>query len=227
MKCPSCQADNPDNTKFCGECGLEFTTRAEKPGPARPLKKQKPAVSFTETLETSTENLTRGTLFAGRYEVIEELGKGGMGNVYRVFDTKVGGEVALKLIRPEIAADKKTIERFRCELRLAREIAHRHVCRMYDLNEEKGASYITMEYVAGEDLRSMIRMSKQLSVAAAVSIAGQVSDGLAEAHRHGIVHRDLKPSNIMIDREGNAKIPATGQTGDQISSLVDPKAGGL
>jgi len=92
--------------------------------------------SFTRTLETPVEELMRGTLFAERYEIIEELGKGGMGAVYRVEDTKAKEEIALKLIRPEIAADKKTIERFRNELTTARKISHRNVCRMFDLGEE-------------------------------------------------------------------------------------------
>jgi serine/threonine protein kinase/Tfp pilus assembly protein PilF len=150
--------------------------------------------------------LTRGSLFAGRYEVIEELGKGGMGKVYRVYDKKIDEEVALKLIRPEVAADVETIRRFSNELKLARRIAHRNVGKMYELMEDEGAHFITMEYVAGENLKSMIRMSGQLGIGTAVSIAKQVCEGLSEAHRLSIVHRDLKPSNIMIDREGAARI---------------------
>jgi tetratricopeptide (TPR) repeat protein/predicted Ser/Thr protein kinase len=129
-----------------------------------------------------------------------------MGSVYRVYDKQIAGEVALKLIRPEIAADKKTIERFRNELKITRMISHKNVCRMFDLGEEKGTHFITMEYVPGEDLKSMIRMSGQLSVGTAIKIAKQVCEGLAEAHRLGIVHRDLKPSNIIIDKNGDARI---------------------
>jgi len=129
-----------------------------------------------------------------------------MGKVYRVEDKKIKEEIALKLIKPEIASDKKTIERFSNELKMARKIAHRNVCRMYDLGEEKGTHYITMEYVPGEDLRGMIRMMGQLGAGKSISIAKQVCAGLAEAHRLGVVHRDLKPSNIMIDKEGNARI---------------------
>jgi serine/threonine protein kinase/Tfp pilus assembly protein PilF len=163
-------------------------------------------MSVTRTLETPRETLGRGTLFAGRYEVIEALGVGGMGEVYRVEDKKVGQEVALKLIKPEIAADGKTIERFRNEMKTARMISHRNVCRMFDLGEEKGTHFITMEYVTGEDLRSFLRRSKQLALGTAISIAEQVCEGLAEAHRLGVVHRDLKPGNIMIDKDGNARI---------------------
>ena len=114
--------------------------------------------------------------------------------------------MALKLLNPEIAADEKAIERFRNELKYARKISHRNVCRMFDLSEEEGTQYITMEYVPGEDLKGTIRRVGQLSVGKAISISKQVCEGLAEAHRLGVVHRDLKPQNIMVDREGNARI---------------------
>jgi serine/threonine protein kinase/Tfp pilus assembly protein PilF len=159
----------------------------------------------TKTLETPTEELTRGSVFAGRYEIIEELGTGGMGKVYRVEDTKAKEEIALKLIKPEIAADKKTIERFRIELTTARKIRHKNICGMYDLGEDKDSYYITMEYVPGEDLKSLIRRVR-IDTGTAVKITKQVCEGLSEAHRLGVIHRDLKPSNIMIDKEGNARI---------------------
>jgi len=129
-----------------------------------------------------------------------------MGNVYRVEDTKVKEEVALKLIRPEIAADKNTIERFRNELRIARKIRHQNVCQMYDLGEEEGTHFITMEYIPGEDLKSLITRVGHLPIDKAISLARQISEGLADAHRLGIVHRDLKSRNIMIDKNGNARI---------------------
>ena len=194
IKCPKCQFDNPDTQRFCGECGTQIIPAEEIP------------VSHTKTLETQTEELTRGSTFAGRYEIIEELGKGGMGKVYRVEDKKIKEEIALKLIKPEIASDKKTIERFSNELRMARKISHRNVCRMFDLGEAEGTHYITMEYVPGEDLKSFIRRVGQLPVGKTISIAKQVCEGLSEAHRLGVVHRDLKPQNIMIDKEGNARI---------------------
>ena len=157
-------------------------------------------------MSTPREELTMGSTFAGRYQIIEELGHGGMGRVYRALDTKLHEEVGLKLIRPEIALDQKTLERFQNELKLARKISHRNVGRMYELMEDRGAHFITMEYVPGEDLRSFIRRSGQLTVGKTISVAKQVCEGLDEAHRQGIIHRDLKPSNIIIDREGNAKI---------------------
>lgn len=194
MKCPKCQTDNTDTARFCSNCAAPLSSAED----ARP--------SFTKTLETTVKDFTRGTLFAERYEIIEELGVGGMGAVYRVYDTKVHEEVALKLIKPEIASDKKTIERFSNELKIARKIRHKNVCGMYDLDEKNGVYYIAMEYVPGEDLKSFIRRAAPISIGKSITIAKQVCEGLVEAHRLGVIHRDLKPSNIMIDREGNARI---------------------
>ncbi len=196
--CPKCQTDNPSDSKYCKECATSLPT-SEMPSKDIPIE-------HTETIQAPREELTTGSTFAGRYQIIEELGKGGMGKVYKAQDMEIKEKVALKLIKPEISADKKTIERFQNELKFARKIGHRNVCRMYDLNKEEGSYYITMEYVSGEDLKSFIRRSEKLSVGKAIAIAKQVCDGLSEAHRLGVVHRDLKPSNIMIDKEGNARI---------------------
>jgi serine/threonine-protein kinase len=194
IECPKCKTDNPDTLKFCGECGTQLGKAEGAP------------IEHTETLQAPREELTTGSTFAGRYQIIEELGKGGMGKVYKAQDAEIKEKVAIKLIKPEISADKNTIERFQNELKFARKISHRNVCRMYDLNKEEGSYYITMEYVSGEDLKSFIRRSKQLVIGTAISIAKQICDGLEEAHSLGVVHRDLKPSNIMIDKNGNARI---------------------
>jgi serine/threonine protein kinase len=194
MKCPKCQTNNPETARFCLDCGTQI------------IRLEKPSVPETKTLKTPIRELIPGATFAGRYEIIEELGKGGMGKVYKVFDAKIKEKVALKLIKPEVASDRETLERFSSELRLSRKISQRNVCRMYDLGEAEGTHYITMEYVHGEDLKSMIRMSGTMSVGAVLSIGKQVCDGLAEAHGLGVVHRDLKPQNIMIDKGGNAKV---------------------
>jgi tetratricopeptide (TPR) repeat protein/tRNA A-37 threonylcarbamoyl transferase component Bud32 len=161
---------------------------------------------MTETLQTPVRELTTGSTFAGRYQIIEELGHGGMGRVYKVQDTDIKEKVALKLLRPEITLDKEAVERFSNELKLARKIGHRNVCKMFDLGRAEGTTFITMEFVPGEDLRSFLHRSKQLSIGTALSISKQVCEGLDEAHRLGVVHRDLKPGNIMIDKDGDAKI---------------------
>jgi len=194
MECPKCRFDNASDSKFCKECGTQLCS-------VRDI-----AVYQTETLQIPADELNIGSTFAGRYLVIEELGRGGMGRVYKVIDKKLKEEAALKLIKSEIATDKDTLERFGNELKLARRISHRNIGRMYELMEVDGIHFMTMEYVPGQDLRSLIRQTGQLTIGKAISIAKQVCEGLAEAHRLGIVHRDLKPSNIIIDREGNARI---------------------
>jgi serine/threonine protein kinase/tetratricopeptide (TPR) repeat protein len=204
-KCPTCHSENPDTLKFCGECGTQLPlTRGHEPN--FPESGIVSPGSKTETLQTPVHELVMGSTLAGRYQIIEELGKGGMGRVYKVFDTKIKEKVALKLIKPEIASDRETLERFANEMRLARKIGHRNVCRMFDIGEAEGAHFITMEYVHGEDLKTMIEMTGSLSLGMLLSVGKQVADGLAEAHSLGVVHRDLKPQNIMIDKHGNAKI---------------------
>jgi serine/threonine protein kinase/tetratricopeptide (TPR) repeat protein len=211
IKCPKCQHENPDDTLYCGKCGtLMRSVRGTSPtgvGPDhRSGRPSEDTANLTETLETPKEELTTGSTFAGRYQIIEELGKGGMGKVYKANDTDIKEKVAIKLIKPEISTDKKTIERFQNELKFARKIRHKNVCQMFDLNREEGTYYITMEYVEGENLKNMIRMSGKLGIGTAISVAKQVCEGLVEAHKLGVVHRDLKPSNIMIDREGIVRI---------------------
>ena len=192
MKCPKCNTSNPETARFCLNCATPLPSSED--------------IEVTATIETPKEELTTGSTFAGRYQIIEELGKGGMGKVYKVHDTKIKEKIALKLIKPEIAKDKKTIERFSNELRLARKIRHKNICQMFDLGEDRGTHFITMEFVPGQDLKGLIRQSGQLAVGTTISIAKQICDGLTEAHKLGVIHRDLKPSNIMIDKEGDVRI---------------------
>jgi tetratricopeptide (TPR) repeat protein len=194
VKCPKCSTENTSDSDFCKKC-------------ATPLPSTDDAqISVTQTLETPARRLALGSIFAERYEILEELGKGGMGEVYRVKDKTLDEEMALKVLKPEIAADKDIIERFKNELKLARKIAHRQVCKMYDLSEKEETPYITMEYVKGEDLKSFIRKKEKFKEEEVIAIAKQVCEGLAEAHELGVIHRDLKPQNIMIDEKSNAKV---------------------
>ena len=195
MKCSRCQFENPAESLFCSRCGTQLI-RPQRPSP----------LPETLTLQTQVKELAPGSVLAGRYQVIEELGKGGMGRVYKAFDTEIREHIALKLLSPEIATDEGVLERFRNELKLARKISHRNICRMYDLGRTGDTAYITMEFVPGEDLKSLLKRIGHLPVPRTVAVAQQVCEGLAEAHSQGIVHRDLKPQNIMIDRDGNARI---------------------
>jgi serine/threonine protein kinase/Flp pilus assembly protein TadD len=192
LRCPKCQFDNPPEAVFCSRCAAKLETAAQP--------------SVTRTLETTPEGIGKGELFAGRFELIEELGSGGMGKVYRAFDKKIGEEIALKLLHAEIALDERTVDRFRNEIKLARRITHKNVCRMHELHEEGKTLFITMEYVPGQDLKGLIREKGTLTTGRAISIAKQIAEGLAEAHDLGVIHRDLKPQNIMVDKEGLAKI---------------------
>ncbi len=194
MICPKCQHENPPDTIYCGKCATPLEPRKDM------------SLSQTHTLQIRTKALPRGSTFAGRYDVLEELGRGGMGRVYKVFDRRIKEEVALKLLRPDIADDPKVVERFSNELKYARKIVHKNVGRMYDLGEAEGILYITMEFVSGEDLKAFIRRAGLLSISKTLVIAEQVCEGLSEAHKLGVVHRDLKPQNIMIDKSGNAHI---------------------
>lgn len=194
MICPKCQFNNRPGIVFCGKCGQKLPSEEDV------------AQTFTQTIPAVAKDLKRGSLFAGRFEIIEELGRGGMGTVYRVLDRSINEEIALKLLKSEVATDTNIIERFKNELKLARKITHKSVCRMFDLNEKDGIPFITMEFVPGEDLKSLITRVGRLSIEKAVAFTRQVAEGLSEAHKIGVVHRDLKPQNIMVDREGNVHI---------------------
>ncbi len=150
--------------------------------------------------------LQPGTVLASRYEIVRILGEGGMGAVYKARDRELEREVALKVIRPELANNPDILQRFKQELILARQVTDRNVIRIFDLGEAAKIKFITMEYVEGESLHQILRQQGKLEVAEAVDIMEQVASGLAAAHREGIIHRDLKPGNIMRDKHGRVVV---------------------
>lgn len=143
---------------------------------------------------------------ATRYEVLDSLGEGGMGLVYRVRDRETTEILALKLLRPEIARDPAMMERFKDEIRLARRITHKNVCRIYDFNRVDDLAYITMEFVDGESLRAYLKRAGKLTPERTIDLARQIAAGLGEAHAQGVVHRDLKPDNVILARDGLVKL---------------------
>jgi hypothetical protein len=154
-----------------------------------------------------------GTLLAQRYRVVSLLGRGGMGEVYRVNDLLLGQTVALKFLPAQLTSDERTRERFRNEVRTARQVSHPNVCRVYDIGDAEGSTWLSMEYVDGEDLASLLRRIGRLPIDKAMEIAGQLCAGLAAAHDKGVLHRDLKPRNIMLDGQGHLRITDFGLAG--------------
>jgi serine/threonine-protein kinase len=147
-----------------------------------------------------------GTLLGGRYRIIGLLGRGGMGEVYRATDLALGQSVALKFLPEEAAQNQRLLERFHGEVRIARQVSHPNVCRVYDIGQAQGMPFISMEYVDGEDLASLLLRIGRLPAAKALETARKLCAGLAAAHDRGIIHRDLKPQNIMMNKRGDVVI---------------------
>ena len=194
MKCPKCNSENPDDTRFCGNC----TT------PLHPSEEI--SASLTETLHTPKRELMIGSMFAGKYKIIEELGKGGMGIVYKAEDTKLKRAVALKFLPPDLIRDSEVKERFVQEAQAASALEHNNICTIHEIDETKdGQMFICMSYYEGETLKRKIE-NGPLMLEEAIEIAIQVAQGLAKAHKTHIIHRDIKPANIMITDDGVVKI---------------------
>src|SRR5713101_2721083 len=152
--------------------------------------------------DRTQSGLAPGTIVAQRYEILDVLGEGGMGAVYKANDRELKRTVALKVIRPDLARNPAIVERFKQELRLSHQVTHKNVIRIYDLGEGEGVKFITMEYIEGKDLRSLIREKKRFTPEEAVEVIQQVCHALEAAHSVGVIHRDLKPQNVMQDRSG-------------------------
>ena len=191
IKCPKCQFENPDDTIFCGKCGAPLKSAEE--------------ISITKTLITPTERLQKGSTIAGKYQIIEELGRGGMGVVYKAHDTKLKRTVALKFLPSELTHISEVKERFMREAQAAAALDHPNICTVHEFDESEEKTFISMAYIEGQSLKKKIE-SGPLELDEALSTALQVAEGLKGAHKKGVVHRDIKSANIMVTEDNQAKI---------------------
>ncbi len=190
------------------------TIVAETPAPPRaPSSRPSPARTSSSGVTSSSSSgwsgagrFAAGTILASRYRIVAALGRGGMGEVFRAEDLTLQQEIALKFLPHELTSDPEALERFHREVRVARQVSHPNVCRVFDIGVADGAPFITMEYVDGEDLSSLLRRIGRFPEDKGLEISRQVCAGLAAAHEQGLLHRDLKPANIMLDGRGRVRI---------------------
>jgi serine/threonine protein kinase/tetratricopeptide (TPR) repeat protein len=210
-KCPKCHYENPSDTNYCGKCATVI-----RPFGANTLSK-------TMTVGTHVTAPGSEAVIAGKYRIIRELGKGGMGIVYQAEDTKLERRVALKFLPPEQTEDSEARERFVREAKSAAALSHNHICTVYEIDEEESRLFIAMEYIEGESLRQRI-LRGPLPQGEALDIAIQVAGGLGEAHKNRIIHRDVKPGNIMLTENGLAKVMDFGLAKALGRSLITKEA---
>ncbi len=239
MFCSKCGAQVSPNGRFCSACGesVDADTGATllgneaspegatiAPSFPEPRKTASPRPSVRTPRAPSSNPLTSsdpisggrfapGQIIAQRYRVVALAGRGGMGEVYRAEDLTLGQVVALKFLPEALSQDAAALTRFHAEVRTARQVSHPNVCRMFDIGEADGILFLTMEYVDGEDLASVVRRIGRLSPDKATEVARQICAGLAAAHERGVIHRDLKPANVMLDGAGKIRLTDFGLAG--------------
>ena len=193
MKCPKCHADNSETSRFCSNCATALTQSGQPPP------------ELTKTLESPVYALTKETLVAGKYRIVDEIGRGGMGVVYRAHDDSLARDVAIKVLPPEFASEPERLRRFEHEAKAAGQLNHPNILIVYDVGSQGGAPYLVTELLEGDSLRQSLS-GGALPMRKAIEYGVQIARGLAMAHEKGIVHRDLKPENLFITRRGLVKI---------------------
>lgn len=193
MKCPQCNSDIGDDSKFCKECGTKIASAEEAPP------------SFTKTLESPAYVVAQGDVFAERYEILEKIGEGGMGEVYLAVDRNLDRQVAVKILPVAFAEDVERLARFEQEAKLLAVLNHPSIASIYGLEESKGQRFLVLELVEGETLKAKLDKGP-IEAEEALDLCHQITEGLEAAHEKGIIHRDLKPGNIMVTLKGEVKI---------------------
>src|SRR5712664_451611 len=254
MRCPSCSSEIPDPSRYCSACGSlvdsgndatliddKVANEGETIAPATPRRtpshpppprhsssriSSSSAALLSSSDAVSGGRFTPGQIIADRYRVVALAGRGGMGEVYRAEDLKLSQIVAIKFLPASLSHDAQALARFHSEVRIARQVSHPNVCRVFDIGDADGVPFLTMEYVDGEDLASLVRRIGRLSSDKAIEIARQVCAGLAAAHDRGVIHRDLKPAKLMLDSTGKIRITDFGLAAIAASlDATDVKAG--
>lgn len=243
MFCQFCGTQTGSGAKFCPGCGKALAAQggetilgdvayesdagetlvggavspAPTPAPQQVRKAiQPPPTASSPMLSTDAVGGGRfapGTIIAERYRVVALLGRGGMGEVYRAEDLKLTQLVAIKFLPEALSKDAAALGRFHNEVRIARQVSHPNVCRVFDIGDAGGIPFLTMEFVDGEDLASLVRRIGRLPEDKAIEVSRQICAGLAAAHERGVIHRDLKPANLMLDGAGKVRITDFGLAG--------------
>jgi hypothetical protein len=219
--CPACATPASDGFRYCPACGIDLAL-PENPTGTAPGRAATPSRSSTPRATPTREGAARtasgdrfvpGTILADRYRIVGLLGRGGMGEVYRADDLKLEQPVALKFLPPALEADRDRIERLYAEVRTARQVSHPAVCRVWDIGEAEGQHFLSMEFVDGENLASLLRRIGRFPLDKALDVARQIAEGLGAAHAKGLLHRDLKPANVMLDGRGQVRLTDFGLAG--------------
>ena len=198
--CPTCGAAIAAESSFCPHCGTEVL------GSGTPYALPSSDDATPGRITTADARFTPGQIISGRYRIVARAGRGGMGEVFRADDLKLGQSVALKFLPVAVENDPVWLDRLLSEVRVARQVSHPNVCRVYDVGVEGGRHFLTMELIEGEDLASLLRRIGRLPHEKALEIARELCAGLAAAHDRGVLHRDLKPANVMLDERGSVRI---------------------
>ena len=221
--CSACAKSIPADSRLCPYCGASATgdgsnrdnedATVTTPGPSADAPTIKHAIEGSSAISELHGRFLPGSALTSRYRIVGLLGKGGMGEVYRADDLELNQSVALKFLPGHFASDTARLQRFRSEVRLARQVSHPNVCRVYDIATYDDDVFLSMEYIDGEDLSSVLRRMGRPSEEKAVEWARQICLGLAAAHENRVLHRDLKPANVMIDGRGRARLTDFGLAG--------------